>query len=297
MKDWTVSDDIGPFVWSFGDHRVLAHIGHDLVLFGPDLSIQKRFPLPGPLLFLSAAPQGDLLLAATIHEKHTPQEHAKLAAFLGPGIPIEEEYDLTGLDAALQVTGSKRLTIEPIQPALLLDTMVDARLVRGTEWLLERTTWEGESKPLAHFRSACAVDVQSLPGNLMLAQGCPPLAPNTTWYRVLNPQGAVLLKGTATYGDLLQRAESSSDGKLFAIASSHFDHPVARTTLIHTGDFANLTVTIYNTTTGKQLFASRLPEGSAQQDTFSLSPSGTTLAILTSAALQTFTLTPPPPAP
>jgi hypothetical protein len=114
---------------------------------------------------------------------------------------------------------------------------------------------------------------------------------------VLNPEGAVLLKGTAQYGDFLQQAESSPDGKLFAVASSHFGYPVSRTVLMHTGDFANLTVTVYNTRTGKQFFVARLPQGSAQQDTFTLSPSGSTLAVLTSAALQIFALAPPAPAP
>lgn len=297
IKDWTVSDDLGPFAWSFGNHRVIAHVGHDLILFGPDLSIQKRFPLPGPLLFLSAAPQGDLLVAATVHEKHTRQEHARIAAFLGPGLPVDEEYDLTGLNAALEVTGAKRLTVEPTRPALLHSTMVRAQPVHGTEWALLQSTWDGNNKLLARFRSACEVQVQSLPGDLLLAQGCPSTSPSASWYRVLNSQGAVLLKGTAAYGDLLQQAGSSPDGKLFAVASSHFDHPVALTSTMHTGDFANLTVTLYNTATGKQFFAARLPHGSAQKDTFSLSPSGSTLAVLTSDSLQTFALAPPIPTP
>jgi hypothetical protein len=294
IKDWIVSDDLGPFVWPLDDHRVLAQVGHDLVLFGPDLSIQRRFPLSGPLLFLSAAPHGDLLLVATVHEKHTPQEHAKIAAFLGPGSPVDEEYDLTGLNAALQVTGSKRVSVEPTRPALLKNTMVSARPVHGMEWVLERSTWDGASKPLARFRSTCEVQVRSLPGDLLLAQGCPPIDPfNALWYRVLNLQGAVLLKGAVPKGDFLQQAESSSDGKLFAVACSHFDHAVEPTTLMHAGDFANLTVTLYSTRNGKEIFAARLPQGSAQQDTFSISPSNSSLAVLTSATLQAFALTPP----
>jgi hypothetical protein len=138
------------------------------------------------------------------------------------------------------------------------------------------------------------VQVRSLPGDLLLAEGCPPIDPfNALWYRVLNLEGAVLLKGAIAKGDLLQQAESSSDGKLFAIASSHFDHTVEPTTLMHAGDFVNLTVTLYSTTNGKEFFAARLPQGSAQQDTFSLSPASSTLAVLTSAALQAFALTPP----
>jgi hypothetical protein len=62
---------------------------------------------------------------------------------------------------------------------------------------------------------------------------------------------------------------------------------------MHAGDFANLTVTLYSTSNGKEIFAARLPQGSAQQDTFSISPSNSSLAVLTSATLQAFALTPP----
>lgn len=293
VKDWTVSDDIGAFVWSLGNGLVIAHVGHDLVTFGPGLTIQRRLRLPGPLLFLSASPSGNLLLVATVHEKHTEQQHAEIASFVGPGVPIDEEYDLTGLNAAFQVTGTKRVTVQPLRPALLQASMVSAQPTRGTDWLLDESTWEGRSKRFAHFRSICPLQVQSFPGDLLFIQGCAPLEAHTTWYRVLNAQGATLFKGSGPYSDSIQQAESSDDGKLFAIASSHFKRDVDRTTELQMGDFTNLTVAVYETATGKQFFAAHLPQGSAQQDTFSLSPSGSTLAVLTSSSLQLFPLPSP----
>jgi hypothetical protein len=249
--------------------------------------------LAGPLLFLSASPSGNLLLAATVHEKHTEKEHAQIASFLGPDVPIDEEYDLTGLNAALQVTGARRVTVEPLRPALLRASMISARPIsarpgHGSEWLLDESTWEGQSKPLAHFRSICPLQVQSVPGDLLFVQGCAPMEARTTWYRVLNAKGATLFKGSGPYSDFIQQVESSEDGRLFAIASSHFNRPVDRTTELQIGDFTNLTVAVYDTATGKQFFAAHPPQGSAQQDTFSLSPSGSTLAVLTSGSLQLF---------
>jgi hypothetical protein len=286
VKNWIVSDDIGPFVWGMGNGVVIAHLGHDLVRFGPGLTIQRRLRLAGPLLFLSASPNRNLLLVATVHEKHTEKEHAKIAAAVGPDVQIDEEYDLTGVNAAFQVIGTKRVTVAPLHPALLEASMVSARPMRGKEWLLEESTWEGQSKRFAHFRSICPLQIQSFPGDLLFVQGCSPIEAFTTWYRVLNAQGATLFKGSGPYSDLVQQTESSDDGQLFAIASSHFNREVDRTTTLQIGDFANLTVTVYDTTTGKQFFVAHLHQGSAQQDTFSLSPSG--LAVLTSSSLQFF---------
>lgn len=293
VMDWTVSDDIGPFVWSLGNGIILAHVGNDLVRFGPDLSIQQRFRLPGALLFLSASPSGNLLLVATVHEKHTEKQHAQIASFLGPGVPIDEDYDLTGLNDAFQVTGTKRVTVRPLHPALLQDSMVSARPLHGTEWLLEESTWAGQSKRFAAFRSICRVRVQSFPGDLLFVQGCAPFQAHTTWYRVLNSHGATLFKGSGPDNELIQQAESSDDGRLFAIASSQFNRSVDRTTELQIEDFNNLTVNVYDSATGKQLFAAHPPQGSPQADTFSLSPSGSALTVLTSSSLELF----PVPAP
>ena len=290
VQDWTVSDDIGPFVWSLGSGNVIAHVGHDLVRFGPGLTIEQRFHLAGPLLLLSASPKGNLLLAVTVHEKHTEMEHAQLAKMLGPTLPIDEEYDLTGLTDAFQVTGTRRVAARPLPPALLHNSMVSARPMPGEQWLLEESTWQGESKRFAHFRSACPLQIESFPGDLLFLQGCAPVG-SSRWYRVLNTHGATLFKGVGPPTDLIQQADSSDDGRLFAIALSHFKKlPVDRSTQLQIQDFTNLTVTVYDTATGKQCFAAHPPQGSAQEDTFSLSPSGSTLAVLNSDSLQLFPL-------
>jgi hypothetical protein len=271
----------------------MAHVGHDLVQFGPDLTIQRRSRLAGPLLFLSASPRGDLLLAATVHEKHTENEHAQIASFVGPDVPIDEEYDLTGMNDAFQVTGTKHVTVQPLRPALLQTSMVSARPAHGTEWLLEQSTWEGQSKRFAHFRSICPLQVQSFPGDLLFVQGCSPLESNTRWYRVLNAQGVTLFKGSGPRTNFIQQTESSDDGRLFAIATSNFNRPVDRTSTLQIEDFTNVTVNVYDTATGKQFFATHQPQGSAQQDTFSLSPSGSALVVLTSTSLQLYPLPAP----
>ncbi len=74
---------------------MLAQVGRELVIYGAGLVAQQHYMLHGPLLFVSASPGAELMLVATLHEKHTKEEHAKLAAFLGPDRLVDEDYDLT----------------------------------------------------------------------------------------------------------------------------------------------------------------------------------------------------------
>ncbi len=131
VEDWTASNAAGPYVWSLGGGRVLAQVGGELVTYGAGLVAQQHYVLHGPLLFVSASPGAELMLVATLHEKHTKEEHEKLAAFLGPDRLVDEDYDLTGLDGNLQLIGEKRVSAEPLQPALLRSAMVRAKPDRG----------------------------------------------------------------------------------------------------------------------------------------------------------------------
>ncbi len=295
MEDWIVSDAQGPYVWDLGNGRVLAHVGGELRTYGADLAVQQRYALPGPLVFASASPGAELVLAATLHEKHTKQEHEKLANFLGPNLPVEEDYDLTGLSGTLQPIGTRRMDREPLQPALLQEAMVSAMPDHAGQWKLEEAGWTGVTKTLARLGSGCEIEVQSLPGNLLFAQGCDASRAETAWYRVLTPQGATLLKGRLEPFSLLQQAASDAAGKLFAVASSQFEKRVDLRGRMHTGDFAHLTVAVYSTATGRQVFAVHPAGGSAMRRTFALSPSGSTLAVLAGDTLQAYTLAPVSP--
>ncbi len=294
VEDWTVSDAEGPFVWSLGQGRLLAHVGGELRIYGADLAVQGRYSLPGPLVFASVSPGAELVLAATLHERHTKQEHEKLAKFLGPDFPVEEDYDLTGLDGKLQLIGTRRMDREPLQPAMLQAAMVSARPDRADRWNLEEASWTGQTKTLARLASGCEMAVQSLPGDLLFAHGCTAGRAEIAWYRVLNPQGATLLKGKLEPFSLLQQAATDEAGKLFAVASTQFEKRVDLRGSMHAGDFAHLSVAVYSTATGRQVFAVQPAGGSDMRETFALSPSGNSLAVLTGDTLQTYGMAPEP---
>ena len=294
VEDWIVADAGEPYVWDLGGGRVLAHVGGELRTYGADLAVEQRYRLPGPLVFASASPGAELVLAATVHERHAKAEHKKLAAFLGPDFPVEEDYDLTGLDGRLQPISTRRMNLEPLQPALLQTAMVTARPERAGEWKLEEAGWTGETRTVARLGSPCEIHVQSLLGNLLFADGCERGRSETASYRVLSPQGATLLRGKLPPFSLLQQAASDGAGKLLAVASSQFSKRVDLRGGMHAGDFAHLSVSVYSIGTGREVFAVHPAGGSEMRATLALSPSGTTLAVLTRAALEMYILAPAP---
>jgi hypothetical protein len=74
MQEWSVFDD-RQYTWDLGDGRVLAHVGHELLIYSAGLSIESHYKLLGPVLFAEVAPAKNgfdgLVAVATIHEKHT----------------------------------------------------------------------------------------------------------------------------------------------------------------------------------------------------------------------------------
>ncbi len=143
--------------------------------------------------------------------------------------------------------------------------MISAEQGRAGHWELNETTWTGQKTVLAHVKSDCVVQVTSLPGDVVLARGCVPNQSSSTWYRVFNEHGAVLLKGSYDHFDAFQQADTDGSGTLFALATSHFEQPFSFVPQVRAGDFKNLAVNVYTASSGKLIFSTHLGAGSAEQ--------------------------------
>lgn len=288
VKDWDVPDSAGPYLWELDGEHLLAQQGEDLVVLGPELEVKNRFSLPGALAFVSPAPDGGLLLLATVHEKHTAEETAALAKFLGPDEPIDENYDLFALDAQLHVMNRRLVYTLPRQPAMQQSDMVFADQGKEGQWQVSRTTWSGTRTVLAKFASACPVRVRSLPVGRVLVQGCVPNQLRYTWFRVLDGAGATLLKGEHNSYAFMQEADMDAHGQNFVTASVQTDTPLDFSVPVRAGAFTNEGVTIYKAATGKLLFARQLRSGSPEEQSVALSPEGDAVAVFTTDDLEVY---------
>jgi hypothetical protein len=291
-QEWPVYDD-RQYTWELGGGRVLAHVGHELVIYGPEMAVLSRYKLPGPVAFAEVAPaQGSsqgIVTVVTIHERHSPEAHQKLAAFIGPDWPIDEDYDFTVLDANLNPIGTKKLDSRPPHLALQTVGMVSAQRDRGESWKVEQEDWTGRKETLARLVSGCRIALSSLPGNLLFAKACAS-DQASTFYWVLNAQGSVLLAGHSPATEIPQQAQSSTSGDVIAIATTQSYEPIDLTVGARVSDFHSLTVSAYRVSDGKKILAAKAAEGSALRQTFSLAPSGEGLAVLSGSTLQAYRL-------
>ena len=291
-EDWSVENAAGPFVWTLGNGRVLAHVGEDLVEVGADLAVQARLRLHGPLLFLSTATGDGPLLVATEKERHQAGEHARMSEFLRPGEVINEDYELTAITAAagvLKSMGSQTVSVVPLRPALLQNGEVTAASDKsGLRYAVEEQLWTGERKRLATVASGCEVQVHTLAAKVLYVSGCDPVNQLRGWYRLMTPAGATLLKGVSGSTDLLQQALSDQDGLRFLTVSTNFSADTFASLNVAEGEFKRMTVNLFDTKTGKEIFHAVPVGGSAMRQSVALSGSGAWVAVLSGTTLQVY---------
>ena len=101
-EDWRIPGE-GPYLWPLDGGRVLAHVGSILAVYGPGLKLEHQWAPGGEVRFLRVSPSRHLIVAAIAHERHTPEQHRRIAEFVGPEHPVDEDFDLTLLDGQLNV--------------------------------------------------------------------------------------------------------------------------------------------------------------------------------------------------
>lgn len=278
-EDWRTDQD-GRYLWSLDHGRVLAAVGGTLAIFGPDLKIERQWVLPGPLALARVSPSRNLIVAAVIRERHTPEEHRRLMEFMGPGKDqAAEDYDLTVLDGQLNVIGTRPLHAHPDVPAVLDTGVLVADPEARSRWKIQEIRWDGKQRMIVEERSPCPLRVNALPTNLILLAGCSADAGHP-WYKIVRPDGKTLLKGNTSANSWLEGAEALAAKKVFAIGIVEATRPVNFDDGMYAWEFQKLAVSVYSSVNGRRLYATGPLKGTPDRQSFSLSQDGDQLAIL-----------------
>jgi hypothetical protein len=282
-SEWRVPER-GPYLWPLDHGRVLARTGNSLAIFGPSLvgpslAIVQQWTPPGSVRFVRISPSRSLIVVGVERERHTPEQHRVLAGFLGPDRAPEEDEDLTLLDEKLKVLGTESLNDAASLPAILDSGIVLSDAGTRQRWMVHQLTWAHKKQPIVRVVSSCPIRVDTLPSNLILLAGCAPDAASY-WYKVVRPDGKVLLTGTTPSQAWVESADAPPGGKVFAIGIAEATRPVNFQQGMVASDFSSVTVSIYRSTDGRRIFATRSSHGAVNRHSFALSEAGDRLAIL-----------------
>ncbi len=295
-ESWRVPDD-RQYLWVVDGEHVAVHDGDRLRWLGPGLLETQSLALGGSLAWLRVSPDRQHYAVATVHELHTPREHAELAAADAAG--PEEQVLVRLLDGGLRPVGELVASSRALPPVLLDAGRVELWRTGKDTYYLRETAWatagqrapaaaaesaEGTAAPakqrsFARVRSACVPHLTSLAANLLMEEGCRGVDEDR-WVRVLRPDGSPVLETGIGWREFAPMPASGGGSGLFAltVAGMNVDH--VRGSPFHGTDLHGETVRVYRAGDGREIFAARISDPLPARQPVALSPDGRAVAVI-----------------
>jgi len=275
--DWELPDN-GQYLWPLSEGRVLVHVGSELRIYGEGLKILNRLPIGGPVAFVRETPDGAFLAIGVIHERHTPELHAKLVQNLGA--EPEEDVDIRILNREFETIATSSARSGLRAPTLLNEGQAKLLSQPNMRYRISMLTWDKHASTVALFNSSCVPDISSIAPDLLFMVSCDQLNEEFE-YRVLRPNGTPLLKGIAKSNELGYTARGSDDHNSFVVKIVQSSRPVASDEAFSAGDLSTEKLSVYRAADGKRLLSVLADSPSSSRDGFALAPDGSQLAVLT----------------
>jgi hypothetical protein len=277
--------DEGAYLWQLSENRVLVHAGNELRVLSGDLKVETRIPLEGPLAFVRISPNREWMAIAVIHERHPPELHAKLRESFGS--EPEEDVQMRILDKNFRTVAQAASTSKMMPPILLNEGQARLSVNGEGHYQLTMLPWRGGTASVARFGSACLPSVSSFAPDLLFVTTCAPLS-GIHEYRVLRPNGEVLMRGKSDPQDLGQEVVGTSEK--FAIKLIHARRAVVEGSVFRGADLDYTEVRVYRSGDGRRLTAVRIDAPSPGHGGFALSSDGSQLAILSGSRVSLFSV-------
>jgi hypothetical protein len=272
--DWKVPDD-RQYLWNIGRDRVLVHVGRELRIYGPDLRVEQRFALGGPLGFVRASPSASYFAIGVTLERHNEGVHRELLE--AEAREPEEDVEVKVLDANLRTLATTVHSSRAVPPVFSDKGEIRVQKIRKNRWRIFEATWDSQQRSIAELNSACAPRVTTLLPDFLFVIGCDPQT-SGKWYRVLRSDGKPVLKGRSPSAELEQRV--SGTGNSFTIGVAVAVKSIDASSPFRIADIAAEHIAVYRTANGERIFSLNVTSPTPTIQSFVLSPDGSQLAVL-----------------
>jgi hypothetical protein len=275
--DWELPDN-RQYLWPLAEGRVLVHVGSELRVYGEGLKIENRISLDGPLAFVRVTPDGSFLALGVIHERHAPELHAQLRENV-EGEP-EEDINILVLNRKFETIGKSTARSGLMEPTLLNEGQAKLQALPNMRYRISMLAWDNQTKIVTRFDSSCTPELSSIAPDLIFLVSCDKQSQGRE-YRVLRPDGKLVLKGNSTLNELGHAAAGIADHDAFVVKTVQSTLPAAPGVIFRADQFSSEELHVYRATDGKRLFGVRVGSPSSSRDGYALSPNGSQLAVLT----------------
>ncbi len=274
--NWRIQDAF-QYLWPLGPDHVLVHVGGELRLYDSALKVQQRLPLNAPLAFVAVSPSGSYMAVGVIRERHSEEIHGELRD--AEGREPEEDVEVKVLDSNFHSLATVMRSSRDVPPVLSEDGEIRIPTIGKNRWRIAEYTWTGQRRVLAQVTSSCRPQATSLPSNLLFVTGCSRME-DGKWFRVLRPDGKLVLKGESQSTEKGHTASGTSGGNLFAVGITELTKALGDSSPFHSSDLKSLRVGVYRIENGRRVTSVTIPVPLPTVQTFALSPDNRHLAIL-----------------
>ena len=284
--DWELPDE-RQYLWPLPDGRVLVHVGSELRVYGSGLKIQKRLGLTSPLDFVRVTPDGRFVAVGVVQERYSAELHAQLRETLGT--EPEEDVNVLVLNRNFEVIATAKTRSSLLPPTLLNEGQVKLLAQPGMRYRILMQDWDNRTSTFARFESGCTPDLSSIAPDLIFMVSCGKQNEEFE-YRVVQPEGKMVLKSMPTLSDFGFAATGSANHEVFAVKSVQSTRPVPQGAAFSAADFSSEALGVYRAADGKRLLSVVVGSPSSSRDGFALAPDGSQLAVLNRDQIQLYSV-------
>lgn len=274
--DWKVPDD-RQYLWSIGRDRALVHVGRELRIYGPDLRVEQRVALGGPLAFVRTSPSASYFAVGVTQERHSEAVHRELEE--AEAREPEEDVEVKVLDANLHTLATTVHSSRAVPPVFSDKGEIRTLRTRKNRWRIIEATWDSQQRDIAELNSTCAPRVTTLLPDFLFVMGCD-LQATGKWYRVLRSNGKPVLKGWSSSAELEQRVSGTDAGNSFTVGVAVAAKSLSANSPFRVADIAAEHIAVYRVENGGRIFSLNLASPVPTVQSFVLSPYGQQLAVL-----------------
>jgi hypothetical protein len=254
--DWRIQD-AHQYLWPIGPDRVLVHVGGELRLYNRDLKLEQRLSLNAPLAFVAVAPSGTFMAVGIVRERHSEEIHRALQD--DEDREPEEDVEVKVLDSSFHPLASVMRSSRDVPAVLSENGEIRIPTIGKNRWRIAEYTWTGQRRILTQVNSTCRPVAASVPPNLLFVTGCNRMG-DGRWFRMLRPDGKLVLKGESQSTEKGHTASGTSGSNLFAVGITELTKAMDDSSAFHSSDLKSLRVDVYRVEDGKKVTGVTIPD-------------------------------------
>jgi hypothetical protein len=301
-EDQWLLHDRGRYIWRLADNKILLRIGSHLYETDSQLHLKLLYESPTELEGVETSPDGRLLVLESELEKHTPEEHdrlAKHAAMVGASPPTEDvQIRMVRLDQPKLMLSARAEAAGEV-PANI-DGFFTHQQVKENVWNVRFHPYDKPEPTggeiVAQTDSTCEPSEKVLNQQSVLILSCP-RGHNDRFVAAYSLNNRKLWDGRWQSNFTWPAFRVAPDGTSVAISWLAVTRSVSAREPIDDDEVQNQVLSVLDSRTGSLRLALLIKPIVSAGGNFALSADGNRLAVLNHGAVEVYDLPPPAPPP